>query len=206
MIPAQPPTVPLKILVIDESASRAAILEDGLREAGYGDVTVLREHANLLRQIVDLDPDVIVIDLENPNRDVLEQMFQMSELVRRPIAMFVDQSDAGTISRAVAAGVSTYIVDGLKKERIRPIIDMTLSRFHAFSRLQNELEEARRALADRKAIDRAKALIMKRRGLDEGDAYNLIRKAAMSEQRTMGDVARSLLSAAALLDETGEGR
>lgn len=190
----------LKILVIDENAIRAAILEEGLREAGYDNVTVVRNMTNLLRSIVNADPDVIIIDLENPNRDVLEQMFQVSQTVRRPVAMFVGESGAEMIERAVEAGVSTYIVDGLKKERVKPILDMTLSRFNAFNRLQRELEDTRRALEDRKVLDRAKALLMERRGLSEHDAYHLLRKTAMNEHRTIGEVARSIVTAANLLE------
>ncbi|MBV6658830.1 MAG: response regulator, partial [Devosiaceae bacterium] len=130
---------PFRILIIDESAIRAAILHEGLTEAGYTDVTIIRDTRNLMKRIVELDPDVVFIDLENPNRDVLEEMFQVSRYVQRPIAMFVDQSDDQTISEAVDAGVSTYIVDGLKKERMQPILKMTIARFQAFNRLQAEL-------------------------------------------------------------------
>src|SRR6187402_4001002 len=135
-----------KIVIVDESPIRAAILEEGLREAGFTGVTHISEMHNLLARIYALDPDVILIDLENPSRDVLEQMFQVSRAVRRPIAMFVDQSDAASIEAAVDAGVSAYIVDGLKKERIKSIIDLCISRFNAFAKLQDELERTRNQL------------------------------------------------------------
>ena len=129
-----------KIVIVDESPIRAAILEEGLREAGFTSVVHISEMQSLLSRIYALDPDVIVIDLENPSRDVLEQMFQVSRAVRRPIAMFVDQSDAASIQASVDAGVSAYIVDGLKKERLKPILDLCISRFNAFSKLQDELD------------------------------------------------------------------
>src|ERR1700748_1135116 len=113
-----------KIVIVDESPIRAAILEEGLREAGYARVMRISEMQSLLARIYALDPDIIVIDLENPSRDILEQMFQVSRAVRRPIAMFVDQSDAASIQASVDAGVSAYIVDGLKKERLKPIPDL----------------------------------------------------------------------------------
>ena len=113
-----------KIVIVDESPIRAAILEEGLREAGFTGVVHISEMQSLLSRIYALDPDVILIDLENPSRDVLEQMFQVSRAVRRPIAMFVDQSDAASIQASVDAGVSAYIVDGLKKERIKSILDL----------------------------------------------------------------------------------
>jgi response regulator NasT len=197
---------PLRILIIDENAVRAAILEEGLREAhagtrGHGVTIVhIRDTIGLLPRIASIDPDVILIDLENPSRDTLEQMFQVSRLARRPIAMFVDKSDSATVQAAIDAGVSAYIVDGLRKERMKPILDVTISRFHAFDRLQSELSAAKSALEDRKIIDQAKAILMKQRNLSEEDAYVLLRRTAMSQNRKIGDLARSLVGAAALLE------
>jgi response regulator NasT len=188
-----------KIVIVDESPIRAAILEEGLREAGFTGVTHISEMHNLLARIYALDPDVILIDLENPSRDVLEQMFQVSRAVRRPIAMFVDQSDSASIQASVDAGVSAYIVDGLKKERIKPILDLCISRFNAFSKLQDELERTKSALEDRKVIDRAKGILMKLKGLNEDEAYVLLRSTAMREKKKIGDIAQSIVTAAELL-------
>jgi response regulator NasT len=193
----------IRILIIDENLVRTSILEDGLREAGFARVVTLADMTNLLRRIVDIDPDVIFIDLENPNRDVLEQMFQVSRTVRRPVAMFVDQSDAGTIEAAIDAGVSAYVVDGLRKDRVKPILDMTISRFNAFNRLRDELDNARRELEDRKVIERAKGILMKRRGASEDEAYALLRTTAMSSKQRIADIARSVVTAAGLLGEEG---
>ncbi len=189
----------LKIAIVDESPIRSAILEDGLREAGFTQVERIAETHNLLARIYALDPDVILIDLENPSRDVLEQMFQMSRAVKRPVAMFVDQSDAASIQAAVDAGVSAYIVGGLKKERVTNILDLCISRFNAFSRLQSELDRAKDALEERKVIDRAKGILMKARKLTEEDAYALLRKTAMNENKKIVEIAQSVLTAAELL-------
>jgi response regulator NasT len=195
---------PLRILIIDENAVRAAILEEGLREASAGQDAVvvhhIRDTQKLLPRIAAVDPDVILIDLENPSRDTLEQMFQVSRLARRPIAMFVDKSDRATAQAAIDAGVSAYIVDGLRKERIQSILDVTISRFHAFDRLQSELNAAKSALEDRKIIDQAKSILMKQRNLSEEDAYVLLRRTAMNQNRKIAELARSLVGAAALLD------
>jgi response regulator NasT len=189
----------LRILLVDQSAARAAILEEGLREAGCIDITIVQDMHNLLRRIVDADPDVIFIDLENPNRDVLEQMFQVSRSVRRPIAMFVDRSDTETIRAAVDAGVGAYVVDGLKKERVKAILDMAVSRCNAFNRLRDDLERATAALEERKVIERAKGILMKERGVNEEEAYSLLRTAAMNEGRRIAQVAQSVVTAARLL-------
>jgi response regulator NasT len=188
-----------KISIVDESPIRAAILEEGLREAGFTDVVRIDEMQSLLSRIYALDPDVIVIDLENPSRDILEQMFQVSRAVRRPVAMFVDQSDAASIQASVDAGVSAYIVDGLKKERLKPILDLCISRFNAFAKLQDELDRTKSALEDRKVIERAKGILMKLKGLTEDEAYVLLRSTAMREKKKIGEIAQSILTASELL-------
>ena len=194
----------LKIVIVDESPIRAAILLDGLREAGFMHVERIPDTHNLLARICAIDPDVILIDLESPSRDMLEQMFQMSRVVKRPVAMFVDRSDTASIQAAVDAGVSAYIVDGLKQERVRPILKMAISRFNAFDRLSRELEEAKGALENRRAIDRAKSLLMKSRGLTEEAAYALMRKTAMDQNRKIIEIAQSLVSVADMLDPGGK--
>jgi response regulator NasT len=189
----------LRILLVDQNMTRASRLEEGLREAGYTSVTVVRDMQNLLRRIVDEDPDVICIDLENPNRDVLEQMFQMSRVVRRPVAMFVDRSDSDMIRAAVESGVGAYVVDGLRKERVKAVVDMAVSRFKAFNDLREELDQAKQALGDRKVVERAKGILMKERGLTEEAAYALLRKAAMSDNKRVVEIAQAVITAAGLL-------
>jgi response regulator NasT len=194
----------LSILVVDENRLRAGVIEEALREAGYGRVTTVHEIAGLVRRIEEIEPDVIVIDIESPNRDALESLFQVSRSVQRPIAMFVDHSDRGMIEAAVEAGVSAYIVDGLKKERVKPILDMAIIRFRAFAKLRGERDEAKRALGDRKLIDRAKGILMQQRDIDEPAAYDLMRRAAMAENRRMVEIAQSIVTAAGLLGGKGK--
>ena len=185
----------INIAVIDEDPVRAAILMDGLAEAGHVNVDHIDNVDNLLKKIFAIDPDVILIDLENPSRDTLEQMFQVSREVRRPTAVFVDETDRAMTDAAIDAGVSAYIVDGLKKERVNQIVDLTISRFNAFNRLQNELTEAKTALSERKIIERAKGILMRTRGMSEEEAYAALRKTAMNEKKRIVDIANSLVTA-----------
>ena len=177
------------------------MIEEGLREAGLSDVAVLVERTGLIARIAALSPDVVLINLENPGRDMLEESFALSRALDRPIAMFVDQSDERAIGEAVDAGISAYIVDGMRKERIRPILELAVRRFQAFSRLQSELADAKSALAERKAVDRAKTLLMQRRGIDEPAAYALLRKQAMDSGRRIAEIAEALVTASALLGD-----
>jgi response regulator NasT len=189
----------LTVAVIDPSRARAAIVEEGLRAAGVDRVVIIADTEDLLRRLADVNPDVVVIDLENPSRDLLEQMFHLSRLVARPVAMFVDQSDTAMMQAAIDAGISAYVVDGLKPERVKAIIDIAILRFSAFARLQRELSEAKSELADRKVIERAKGLIMSAKGLSEDEAYALLRRTAMNEKRRLAEIASSIVTAAEVL-------
>jgi response regulator NasT len=142
-----------------------------------------------------------LINLENPSRDVLEEFFVVSRALSRPIAMFVDQSDPEATAAAIDAGVSAYVIDGLTKARIKPVVDLAIRRFEAFARLQAELHEAKSALADRAAIDKAKMILMRRRGVDEPAAYALLRGQAMRSNRRIAEVAEAVITSDALLGD-----
>ena len=191
------------IAVIDTHPARASIIEEGLRKEGYHDVHVLTELRGLAAHLSQITPDVIIMDLGHPNRDMLESIFQVTRVVKRPVAMFVDSSDQASIEAAVDAGVSAYIVDGLRQERVKPILDLAVSRFNAFSRMARELEEVRNELAERKVIERAKAILMKTRSIGEDEAYRLMRSTAMNQNRKIVDIAESIVTAASLF-ETGK--
>ena len=190
----------LRIAVIDENPARAAVLEAGLREAGIVDIHLITERFQLLRRLNDIAPDVVLIDLESPRRDVVDEMFAVSRAVARPIAMFVDQSDQSMMEAAIDAGISAYVVDGLRKERVKAVLDLSIARFNAFARLQGELTAVRTELADRKVIDRAKAILMRQRGLGEPEAYALLRSTAMAQGRKLADLAGALIATAELFE------
>ena len=189
----------LQIAVVEENPLRAEILITGLREAGYRNVLYIGQTQRLLQAIYDTDPDVVIIGLESPSRDTLEQLFQMSRVVKRPIAMFVDKSDRAAITAAIDAGVSAYVVGGLQKDRVQSIHDVCISRFNAMARMQDELERAKTALEERKVIDRAKGILMRAKGLDEEEAYRVLRKTAMNEKKKIAEIAQSVVMAAELL-------
>lgn len=189
----------LRIVIIDDSGARATVLEEGLREAGYDDIHVVPPRGAFVARLERLAPDVVLMDLGNPSRDTLEEMLVISRALAKPIAMFVDQSDDSMIGAAIDAGISAYVVDGLRKERVKPILDLAIRRFNAFARMQSELDDARTQLAERKTIDRAKAIIMAQRGLSEPDAYALLRTSAMNQGKKMVEVAAALITASDLL-------
>ena len=191
----------MRIAIVDESPARGAVIEEGLRDAGLTEITLFTERNGIAARLEALSPDVVLIDLGNPQRDELEELFMLSRAIARPVAMFVDQSDTAGIEAAIDAGVSAYVVDGLKKERIKPVLELAIRRFNAFARLRAELDEARTALAQRDTLDQAKALLMKKRGIDEPAAYAALRKAAMDSGRRIADVADALVTADKLMGD-----
>jgi len=188
----------LRIVIIDDSGLRATVLEEGLREAGYDDIHLVPPQSGFVARLERMAPDVVLMDLGSPSRDSLEEMLVVSRALARPIAMFVDQSDDAMIGAAIDAGVSAYVVDGLRKERVKPVLDLAIRR-NAFAKMRAELDEAKTALADRKTIDRAKSILMTSRNLSEADAYALLRTTAMNQNRRIADVAEALITASSLL-------
>ena len=189
----------MRIAIIDESAVRAAVIREGLAALDDCEIFVVTERKGLVVRIGEIAPDIVLIDLGNPSRDVLEEYFAVSRALARPIAMFVDESDAESIAASVDAGVSAYVVDGLAPHRIRPLLDLAVRRFNAFARLQSDLDEARGKLAERDAIDKAKRILMDSRGMPEPEAYAELRRTAMNQGRRIADIAEALITAQELL-------
>ena len=191
----------MRIAVIDESASRASVIREGLARLDGCEIFVLTERQGLVALIQEIAPDVVLIDLGSPSRDMLEEYFTVSRALSRPIAMFVDESDEEAIGASIDAGVSVYVVDGLAASRIRPVLDLAVRRFGAFARLQADLDEAKGKLAERDAIDKAKRILMKSRGLGEPDAYAELRRKAMQSSRRIAEIAEAVVTAHDLLGD-----
>lgn len=192
-------TPSLRIAVVEKDLERAHLIVDGLKDTGEHDVVVIGDETGLSRKLAALQPDVVLIDLENPSRDILEELTLATGPSERPVAMFVDRSDDGVMRAAIEAGVSAYVVAGLSRERIRPVLTAAIARFHMMARLRSELAATKAALEERKTIDRAKGMLMKAKGLPEEEAYALLRKTAMSQGRKLAEVAAALILAAELL-------
>ena len=189
----------LRVMIVDEKPERAALLEDALHSSGYDVVARVAANEDLQVRIVESQPDVIVIDVDSPDRDTLEHMCCIGHASQRPVVMFTHDDDKEKIRIAMRAGVSAYIVNGLSNERIKPIIEVAVARFQEYQALRDDLAKANNALAERKVIERAKGLIMQHRHCTEQEAYQALRKLAMTGNRRLVEVAENVLSAAQLL-------
>lgn len=190
----------LRIAVVEADRVRALQIVDALKDDGWDDIFVIGDDHGLARKLGDLNPDLVLIDLAHPNRDALEQVSIASQAEHRPVAMFVDQSDDEMTTAAMTAGLSAYVVGAPEPERIRSVLRTAIARFQVMSQMRRELEIAKQALADRKTIDRAKGILMRAKGITEDEAYTLMRKTAMSQNRKVIEVAHALLTAADLLE------
>lgn len=189
----------LRILVIDDSRDRAGDLCAGLALVGHQVVALLPSAADLHARVEAIAPDVILIQTDAPSRDTLEHLAVVNADMPRPVVMFAQEGDGGSIRRALQAGVSAYVVDGLAPHRLQPVIDVAIARFEEYQQLRRERDAATRKLADRKLIDRAKGVLMKARGMDEATAYQALRKMAMDRKQTLGAVAANVVEMAQLL-------
>jgi response regulator NasT len=190
---------PIRVMIVDENADRAAWLEATLIGEGCEIAARLIGRVDLRDKVDEVQPDVILIAMECADRDTLEDMSRITRHCPRPAVMFVDRSDSESIRAAVQAGVSAYVVGGLSAERVRPVLEVAIARFNEFQALRRELEDARSSLEERKVIERAKGILMKSRHLAEDEAFRLLRKTAMDRKMRLADVAREIVSAAELL-------
>lgn len=190
---------PLTIVVVEPDPERARLIVDALADATDYRVQVVAERASLARQIAQVRPDLVLVDVADPSRDIIEELTLASGPLDRPVALFVDRSDTGLSTAAIEAGLSAYVVDGLTSARVKPILDAAIARFRLMQRMRAELAETKRALEDRKVIDRAKGMLMRARNISEDEAYALLRRTAMDQGRRVADVAAALVTAAGLL-------
>lgn len=188
----------LRVMLVDEDPSRSAVLERALQDNGYDVVARIGTKEDLLDRVRTIQPDMIIIDMQSPDRDTLESMHTINREQPKPIVMFAEKSDKVTIADAVKAGVSAYVVDGLNANRIQPIMEVAIARFQEFQGLKNELAKTKSDLADRKLIDKAKGMIMAQRKCSEDEAYKALRKLAMDRNEKLVDVAKSVIEVAKL--------
>lgn len=189
----------LRVLLVDDAVERRTSVERSLAEVGCEVVGFASSADNLLLRVEQTNPDVVIMDLESPSRDTLDSLRTVQSSAPRPIVMFTQDDDGETIARATRAGVSAYVVDGISQKRVRAIVDAAIERFVQFSDLSRELAKTRAQLSERKAVDQAKGILMKQRGMSEDEAYRALRKLAMSSNKRIGEIAESVVAAAQLL-------
>ena len=184
----------LSILLIDEDVERAAEITSALNHSRYKIRHLATPTASLLKQVDKLQPDIIVIDIESPSRDILESLHTISSYNPKPVVMFSSQEDTEVINLSVKSGVSAYVVGDANPERVKPILDAAVARFHEYHKIKTELQETKSQLEARKIIDQAKRLLMKNKQMSEEQAFHSMRKMAMDNGQKLEDVAKTVIS------------
>ena len=190
---------PLQVLLVDDGSPHIALLKAELVQLGARVLAVLDSALHLVAQVAELQPDVVIIAADSPTRDTLEHLAMMSQSTPRPIVLFTEDPDRERMQRALKAGVSSYVVEGLAPGRLRPLLDVAVARFEADAQLRAELAAAQGKLSARKKIERAKGILMTSRGLDEQAAYNEMRRMAMDRGEKLIGIAQEIIKAKALL-------
>ncbi|WP_444919945.1 ANTAR domain-containing response regulator [Microbulbifer sp. CnH-101-G] len=181
------------IMLVDDNHERAHSVRERLQAAGYTIVAQISSAEGLLFQVEKYRPDIVLIDIESPDRDILESLAVVNREAPTPVAMFSSHNRADFISRAVESGVSAYMAEGMTPERVAPAIEIAMAQFKSFQQLRQSLERTQQQLSDRKTIERAKGLLMAKKNLTEKDAHKILRNLAMSSNATMCAVAEQLI-------------
>jgi len=191
--------VALRVSIVDAEPARAALLQQALEDVGHQVVARLTPDDDLVAGVEASLPDIIIIDVDSPDRDTLESLRYLNGRAPRPVIMFAEDGDTEIIERAIRCGVSAYVVDGLSPHRVKAVMEVAIARFREYQALRQELEKVRCRLADRKDVDIAKGLLMTRKGMSEPQAYQALRKLAMDRNQTIGEVARNVVAVMKLM-------
>ncbi|MEM6507749.1 MAG: ANTAR domain-containing protein [Planctomycetota bacterium] len=188
----------IRVMVADDNELRGELLVKILVENGYDVVGMAGPDSYLPTQVAQAKPDLILIDTDAPTRDTLEQLSVIKQDMPRPVVMFSSDEAQDTIRAAVRAGVSAYICDGLSNAKVKPVIDVAIAHFQQHQTMREELERTKISLEERKTIDRAKGIVMKKKECREDEAFALLRKVAMDQKKRIGQVAAEIVQVAGL--------
>ena len=192
----------LRVLLIDDGAHRVHLIQQELARLGCDVVGVIEQGALIHDCVLRLQPDVVIVDSESPTRDTMENLAAMNARAPRPVVVFSEDASDDPMRRALKAGVSAYVVAGLRPDRLAPVLQVAIARFEQDLALKKELGRAQAQLTARKSIDRAKGILMNELGLDEDAAYKRLRRLAMDRGTPLADVAERIIEAQALLRTT----
>ena len=189
------------ILLVDTRPERGKVLAQALAAEGVNLLSCVAPDEDLLSAVIRHGPDIVLIDIDSPDRDTLESLRTVQAHHPRPMVLFSQDDDHRSIRDAVNAGVTAYVVDGLESRRVQPILDAAMAQFARFSELEEELERTRTQLKDRKLIERAKGVLMDQQGISEASAYRAMRDLAMRRNKKLSEIAEGILATVELLQQ-----
>ena len=197
--PAEPASLPLRVLLIDDGAHRVALIRDQLTRQGHEVVGVIDSALMVHECVTRLAPDVVIVDSESPTRDTLEHLAALSASNPRPVVVFTDTDSHDPLQQAMKAGVSAYVVAGLQPHRLASVLKVAIARFEQDMALREQLVQAQSQLSSRRVVERAKGILMQQGKLSEDEAYRQLRKLAMDRGEKLVQLAERIIEAHDLL-------
>jgi response regulator NasT len=188
-------TQPLRIAVADDEPDMRDYFRKCLARLGHQVVAVAADGRELLELCRTCQPDLVITDIKMPDLDGIDAAMQLYRDRPVPVILVSAYHDAGLIARAEANHVMGYLVKPIKQADLEPVIALAVRRFEQFEALRREAADLRQALDDRKVIERAKGILMKRTGLDEQEAFRRLQKLASEKSRKLVEIAQMILVA-----------
>ncbi|HYA36691.1 MAG TPA: ANTAR domain-containing protein [Candidatus Methylomirabilis sp.] len=188
-----------RILLMTDHGDHAKPLEWALVAARHVIVAIIRSDDDLCFYAWQARPDAVVVALTALDHGLLQQLERLSREQPLPVVVFVDRTEQEALRAAVKAGVSSYVVDGLEIARVVPVFEAALARFREFQILREQRDAAVARLSERKRIERAKSVLMERRGLSEKAAHAALRQMADAAGKRASEMAQQILAVEALL-------
>lgn len=191
----------LRTLVAEDEAAIAVALCSGLENVGFDVVAQVATGTEAIRMASVLKPDVVVMDIRMPEMDGITAADKIYEEHRIPVVILTAHPDQDLVERASEAGVFGYLLKPISPEGLRAAICTALSRAQAVADLNGRVDQLESNLRERKVVERAKGILMRKRGLTEEEAYLLLRRHSRDSRRPMADIAQSIIDAEELLSD-----
>jgi response regulator NasT len=192
------PTGKVKVLLVENHVYKTNEFMRALSSSNYQIVQVSNTAASLLQDVATFSPEVIIIDVDSPDKAMVDSLSEISIKTPKPIVMFSEEDDTKLINLLVKSGVTAYVAGGVNLNRIKSILDTSIARFEQYQSLRDELATTKQKLTNQRVVEQAKFWLIQTKKLSEKDAYHSMRKMAMDNGQKIEDVAKNIVALASL--------
>lgn len=183
-----------KVLIVESGCEEKKSIHSKLERLGVKKLHLLKSNDGLSIKVDAFQPDVLIISQATIDKSTLGQLREIKKTCPITVVVFANEYLPEMTKAVLKAGVSSYIVDDVALERLPIIIDLAQERFHHSQSLNSELQHAQQQLSDRKIIEKAKGIIMRKKNVSEDEAYRQIRSSAMNEGKTIAELSSRIIS------------
>jgi AmiR/NasT family two-component response regulator len=184
---------PLRIAIADDEATMRQYLQEILPDLGHQVISVAENGRQLVEQCLKVRPDLVITDIRMPDMDGIDAVAELDRHATMPAIIVSAFHEAALLDRAAAAHVLAFLVKPIGKADLESAIAITMYRYKEFSELRQQAADLAEALENRKFIERAKGILMKRAKVPEPEAFELLQKMACHERKKLADLARAIV-------------